>query len=246
MLSSNTRHMSGLCWRFVEAQHITSTLKLVDNWDEQELLEELIEESKPVVPPECRDLDYLLSTPFRYEAEYSKGSRFRRAGQSEGVYYAALHPETALAEIIFDRLLFFAESPQTPWPENPAEYTAFSVRFSTDLALDLMAPPLADDTALWTHLTDYEPCQLLAEQARNTGVDLICYQSVRDLEGRANVAILSCRVFEGWEPGDRHTWRLHFNREGVHAVREFPRQQTGFRIDDFADDPRLSGMNWNR
>jgi hypothetical protein len=52
----------------VEAQHQVSTHKLVDSLSEQALLEELIEATKPTVPPECRHLDYLLFTPFRYAA----------------------------------------------------------------------------------------------------------------------------------------------------------------------------------
>ena len=131
-LSSEARPLQGRCWRLVEAQHRVSTLKLVDSLAEQALLEELLETTKPPVPPECRHLHYLLATPFRYGA-YPKGSRFRRAGLTPGVYYASEAPETAVAEIAFYRLLFFAESPATPWPVNAAEFTAFAVPFAAGL-----------------------------------------------------------------------------------------------------------------
>ena len=78
-LSSEFRSYEGRCWRLVEAQHRVSTLKLVDTLDEQSLLEDMIEATKPAIPPECRELDYLLATPFRYGAPYPLGSRFRRA-----------------------------------------------------------------------------------------------------------------------------------------------------------------------
>ena len=78
------------------------------------MLERLIDRTKPPVPPECRHLDFLLSTPFRYGAVYPTGSRFRRAGMTEGVFYAAETSVTAVAEMTFYRLLFFAESPQHP------------------------------------------------------------------------------------------------------------------------------------
>ena len=136
-LSSSARPLSGICWRVVEAQHHVSTLKLVDTLDEQQQLEALIEDTKPPVPPECRHLHYLLSTPFRYGPAYPTGSRFRRAGISEGVFYAAEAPETAVAEMTFHRLLFFAESPDTPWPTNPAEYTAFAAEYRSKKAIDL-------------------------------------------------------------------------------------------------------------
>ena len=53
-LTPETRRLSGSCWRVVEAQHVVSTMALVDTLEEQALLEEWIEESKPAVPVECR------------------------------------------------------------------------------------------------------------------------------------------------------------------------------------------------
>ncbi|TIS06635.1 MAG: RES domain-containing protein, partial [Mesorhizobium sp.] len=58
-LSSEAVRLEGKYWRMVEAQHRVSTLKLVDRLDEQGLLEDLIEESKPRIPLECRHLHYL-------------------------------------------------------------------------------------------------------------------------------------------------------------------------------------------
>src|ERR1700694_4010704 len=118
-LLSSIRPAEGRCWRFVEAQHIVSTTKLTDTLAEQRRLETLIDETKPAIPAECRDLNFLLSTPFRYGGTYPNGSRFRRAGLTHGLFYAAQREETAAAEITYYRLLFFAESPDTPWPTNP-------------------------------------------------------------------------------------------------------------------------------
>ena len=56
-----------------------------------------------------------------------------------------LRPETAVAEIAFYRLLFFAESPGTPWPKDAAEYTAFAAAIRSERAVDLTEPPLARD-----------------------------------------------------------------------------------------------------
>ena len=108
-LRSELRPYEQRVWRVVEAQHHFSTRKIVDTATEQNLLEDLIEKAKPPVPIECRGLDWLLSTPFRYDAPYPIGSRFRRAGRTAGVFYAAETPETAVAEMAFHRLLFFAE-----------------------------------------------------------------------------------------------------------------------------------------
>ena len=245
-LSSEAVRIDGKAWRLVEAQHRVSTLKLVDTLDEQSLLEDLIEETKPAIPPECRHLDYLLATPFRYGSVYPHGSRFRRAGRTPGVFYASEAVATAVAEMAFWRLLFFAESPGTPWPRDAAEYTAFSASIHTDKGIDLTRPPLSLDATLWTHFSDYEACQSLAVTAREADLDAIRYQSVRDPARRANLALLTCRTFSRPKPVDRQTWRIRLSASGVQALCEFPPQRVGFSRNDLAADPRLAELNWER
>jgi len=244
-LSAEAAALSGTAWRLVEAQHHVSTLKLVDTLEEQALLERLIEASKPPVPPECRHLHYLLATPFRYGTPYPHGSRFRRAGLTEGVFYAAETVATAVAETAFHRLLFFAESPATRWPANPAEYTAFSVSFATGRAIDLTRPPLDRDTAAWTDPVDYAACQGLAEGARTAAIDALRYASVRDREG-IGLALLACRVFTAPEPTALQTWRIHLAETGVSAISEAPRSGLSFDRDAFVADPRIRTMDWRR
>lgn len=239
-LSSEARALKGTCWRLVEAQHRVSTLKLVDSLAEQALLEELLEKTKPPVPPECQALHYLLSTPFRYGAPYPKGSRFRRAGFTPGIYYAAEKVETAVAETAFHRLLFFVESPGLPWPTNALELTAFSVKYRTRSGLDLMSPPLADDRARWTDPTEYEACQKLAEDARAIGVEVIRSESVRDPAGRANLSLMTCKAFAVSEPVARQTWRLAIGATSLRAICEAPELRLEFPLAAFARDPRIA------
>src|ERR1700752_1091221 len=140
-LSSNRKTATGRCWRVVEAQNQISTTKLTDTSAESHPLELLTEKPKPPLPPECRHLNFLLATPFRYGAAYPKGSRFRRAGFTPGVFYASERVETAIAELCFFRLLFFSESPDTQWPANAGEYTAFAAKYATERSIDLTLPP---------------------------------------------------------------------------------------------------------
>ncbi|MEO1249575.1 MAG: RES family NAD+ phosphorylase, partial [Pseudomonadota bacterium] len=223
-LSSNHRHYRGSCWRLVEAQHRVATLKLVDGLDEQSVLEDILEETKPNVPPECRHLHYLFATPFRYGAPYPHGSRFRRAGLTPGVYYAAEHVEAAVAEIAFYRLLFFVDSPDTPYPDGTADFSAIAAELATERALDLTMHPFSSHASDWTCKTDYSACQALADGAREAGTEVIRTQSVRDRAGRANVAVLTCLAFARPEPIDRQTWRLRIGDLGAQAVCEFPEQ----------------------
>ena len=243
-LCSELRPFRGRAWRLVEAQHLVSTLKLVDSLAEQALLEDILEETKPVMPDSCRGLDYLLATPFRYRP-YPHGSRFRRAGLTPGVWYGAEKVQTALAEMVFYRFLFYAESPETPFPDGPAEYTAFAARLGTDQALDLTAGALAQDPA-WTHPTEYAPCQDLAEAAREAGANLIRYASVRDPGRGSNLAVLDCRAFAAGKIEDRQTWRIRLSASGAMALREYPRQGIDFPRETFRADPRLGAMIWDR
>jgi len=245
-LKAHARRAAGRCWRAVEAQHRVSTMKLTDDATEQALLEEALERTKPALPPDCRHLSYLLATPFRYGAPYPEGSRFRRAGMTPGVFYASSEPEVAIAELAFHRLLFFAESPATPFPGNPGEYTVFAADYATPRALDLTRPQLARGRAQWMQPQDYGACQALADAARAAGIDAILYASVRDPQHRRNVALLACRAFARRKESARQSWRLHISAQGVRAICEAPRQTLDFGPEAFAADARIRRMAWER
>jgi hypothetical protein len=215
-------------------------MKLVDTLEEQALLEREIERSKPPGPPECAGLHYLLATPFRY-GRYPGNSRFRREGYSPGVFYASEEAATAVAETVFYRLLFFAESADTPLPRNPLEFTGFETAFSVPLAIDLTAPPLSEHKAEWTKLADYSACLDLADAAREAEIALIRYASVRDRGRRANLALLSCTAFSAAAPQAWATWRVAFSERGAIAICDRPAERLGFSWSDFAADPRLEG-----
>jgi hypothetical protein len=134
----------------------------------------------------------------------------------------------------FYRLLFYAESPGTPLPANPADYSAFAARIATDAALDLTKPELSRDEALWTDLQNYEPCQALAEQARLAKIEATLYRSVRDPAGGLNIAVLSPKAFAEKMPVERMSWRIRLSKTGVQALCEFPMRRTGFAVADFS------------
>jgi hypothetical protein len=220
-------------------------MKLTDTLEQQEALERIIDETKNQVPEECRHLGFLLFTPFRY-TPYPFNSRFRRSGSVQGVFYAAEATETAVAEAAFYRLLFYAESPHTPWPANPNEHTAFAADIATPLAVDLTRSPFVAQRNAWTHLTDYASCLHLAAVACTAKIEAIRYESVRDPLRRANIALLSCRAFAGSDVVDRQTWHFHLSSTGIRAACEFPKQTISFDRNAFSRDPRISGMPWDR
>jgi hypothetical protein len=244
LLSSAVR-LGGECWRIVESQSRGSTLKLTDTLDEQHTLESLIEATKPPIPDGCAALHYLLFTPFRY-SPYKHSSRFRRSGFSEGVFYGAEASETAVAESVFYRLLFFSESPTTPWPANPIDHRAFAAVFNTDLASDLTIVPLAAQRDDWTHPTDYTACLNFSDLARAAGIEVIRYQSVRDPSHRGNLALLTPKVLSPDQTFREETWLFHFGKSGVRAICESPRKSLAFDARTFAADPRTATWRWER
>ncbi len=226
-LGSEARPYNGDLWRVVESQSQVATMQLVDTLDEQAILEAELDGSKFPLPPSCSGLDYLLAAPFRY-APYPYGSRFRRARQRDGCFYASDHVETAMAEAAFYHLLFFLASPGTPLPRNPQERTAFQVPVATGRAIDLTLSPFSRDRAVWTDPVAYGACHDLADTARAAGIAVLRYQSVRDPGGRANVALLTPGAFAAPAPTARQTWHILLRRDRADAMREMPRTAVSF------------------
>ncbi|MDQ8730512.1 RES family NAD+ phosphorylase [Bradyrhizobium sp. LHD-71] len=244
-LLSSAKRLAGACWRVVESQSRGITLKLTDTLEEQLVLERVIEATKPPVPEAARHLHYLLFTPFRY-SPYPTASRFRRAGVSAGVFYASEHSETAIAETVFYRLLFFFESPGTPWPKNPFDFRAFEARFDAARASDLTEPPLDAHHRHWTDPVDYTFCLSFADTAREAGIQAIRYQSVRDPQARANLALLDVAALVPAQRFAEETWILHFSNAGVRAICESPRRSLAFDRTTFVADPRAKEWRWER
>lgn len=196
----------------VEAQHTASTMKVVDNAEEQDLLETLLEGSKPVRPSGALALDYLLATPFRYYP-WRGGSRFRST-TDPGVFYGAESVQTASAELGYWRWKFLKDSVDLEKLE-PVAHTAFSADVSTQL-IDLRRAPFSADAAKWLHPTDYSATQAIARAARETRVGGIQYQSVRDPNPAWCVALLTPQAFATPKPNPfMQTWWLAVHSDFV-------------------------------
>lgn len=207
-------------WRMVEAQHRISTNRLAATSEDQALLEQLVEEVKPVLPPAARGLHYLLATPFRYG--HRTASRFRRAGERPGIFYACEHVATALAEVAYWRLRFFARAPGMQPPGAVVEHSAISVPVNMARLLDLTAAPFAAQGALWCDPRDYAACQRFAGAARAIAAQGIRYASVRDPAHRANVALLDPAAFAASAPRIEQTWHLRYEGGQLTAFAAFP------------------------
>lgn len=216
-VSSESRPWRSVAWRMVESQHIAATMKLVDTRDEQDLLESLLESSKPRLGGGLAGLHYLLATPFRYSPLRS-GSRFRGV-TDPGVFYGAESIRTAGAELGYWRWRFLQDAPDLE-RLDPVAHSAFSVAMDTR-AVDLRLPPFDADRPVWRHRTDYAPTQSFARTAREAGIGGIVYQSVRDPEPAWCVALLSPAGFAQSVPRTgMQTWYLAVSRRAVTWRRE--------------------------
>lgn len=202
-------------WRAVEAQHVISTMRLVDSVAEQEVLEQMLEQSKPPLPAAASGLPFLLSTPFRYISNWP--SRFRRAGEP-GIWYGAEHVETACAEVGYWRWRFLMESDGLRSGRVYVEFTLFEARI-TGTAIDLTRSPWVKAKALWMHPSDYTACQEMAVLTRERRVRWIKYASVRDPKHRACGAVLEPRALSLPRPTMQQTWAAWVQAELVAFIR---------------------------
>jgi hypothetical protein len=216
-VASEARAASLDLWRAVEAQHVASTMALVDTVAEQAVLERLVEASKPPVPRDVArlDLHWLLFTPFRYPPPPG-GSRFR-GPNDPGVFYGAEQPRTACAEVGYWRWRHLRDSPGLKaMPARPQ--TVFRVPVSGS-AIDLREPPFVQQgqegtvprdspRPSWMHRSDYTDCQSIARTAREAEVQLVRYESVRDSRHGGCGAVLDAAAFASREPVEQQGWIL--------------------------------------
>ena len=229
------RNLGAKPWRIVEAQHRVPTMRLVDTLDEQRVLEDLLEASKPPLPHEAAKLHYLLATPFRYPAPPPVGSRFRGIGDP-GVWYGADVVETSLAEVAYWRLRFLGDSPDTP-DLLPVPHTAFRASVG-GAGIVLSQPPFDRHRRQWEDPASYEATQAFARVAREAGIALIRYRSVRDPEHRAALAVLTPKAFRKSAPLEQHTWLIKVGRGQVLAEADLGRERISFSPEVLGLSPR--------
>lgn len=203
------RRRAQTLWRGVEAQHVVSTMRLVDGLAEQAALESLLETSKPPLPPAAAGMHFLLFTPFRYLSPMA--SRFRAPGDP-GVWYGAHEIATACAEVAYWRWKFVRDSDGLAGRPVHTEHTLFEAAAS-GRCVDLVSKPWNAGRATWTHGSDYAGCQALARACRPQRVSWIRYESARRPGGVCG-AVLDPAALSLDEPLRQQTWACKTTRDG--------------------------------
>lgn len=204
--------MSMLAFRMVETQHVAATMRLVDSAVEQDLLENMLEPSKPPIPASAKNLHYLLAAPFRYLP--ATASRFRSVG-SPGIWYGADDAFCACAETAYWRQRFLRDSVGLAGQHLSTEHTIYEAQI-TGAAIDLLAPPWSSVEPLWVHPTDYTNThQLVKHVVQCPPIDWIHYRSVR-APGHTCAAVVNPQSLA--MVADRRQfqqWHCHVTQENV-------------------------------
>jgi hypothetical protein len=204
-----SKSLSRELWRGVEAQHVVSTMRLVDDAAEQSVLEELLERSKPALPPGAGQRHYLIFTPFRYRSPVA--TRFRRP-HDPGVWYGAEELRTACAEVAYWKWRFLMDSEALAKSALQTEHTFFRAR-ARGRCVDLTAAPWKAAARAWTQRSDFRECQALAEAARERALAWIRYASAR-AEGSCG-AVLRAEALSLAEPFAQQTWACKTTAAGA-------------------------------
>lgn len=226
--------LGGEVLRLVESQEQVATNRLVATLAEQELLEAMLEASKPAVPASAARLDYLLATPFRYPP-LRYGSRF--GGRHEpSLFYGARTLTTVLAESAYYRFVFWEGMGEPPPAPLRTQHTLFGARIRARRAFALHRPPFDAYRGELTSRDDYVATQALGRALRDAGASAIEYVSARDVEAGLNVALFSPKAFALPRPTFREEWlcetraeEVSFYARGDAGLRAFPRSQ--FTVD---------------
>ena len=228
--------IGGTLWRLVESQERIATTRLVDDLDEQAVLEELLEASKPPLP-DAPPGHYLLRTPFRYPP-LAHGSRF--GGRFEpSLFYGSLGAAPMLAEAAFYRLLFWSGMSLPPAGDLTSQHTAFSARYRSERGLRLQTGAFAAHRALLAHPADYAATQALGRAMREAGVQAFEFVSARDPGGGINVALFTPRALLSPRPLAQERWVCQTGAERVQFLNESTRAVFSFERELFLVDGRL-------
>jgi len=205
--------MSLDAWRVVESQFITSTRKLVDSDEEQEMLERMLDAVKPPIPgdPRLARLHFLLYTSFRH-APLPRGSRFGTRAEG-GIWYGSLVLPTAFAEVAYYRLVFL-DGTAADLGTVTVELSAFQAAIRTAKGLDLTRTPFAEHRSRISSKTSYSNSQRLGREMRDRGVEVAIYHSARAADGGKNIALF-VPAFGRRTPSGLSTWVCTATREGV-------------------------------
>lgn len=185
--------------RIVERQEDSATTRITADLVEQQMLEEMLEDSKPGTLN--NRINYLLGTPFRYPP-LDYGSRFGTE-YDRWIFYGSLDTETCLRECGYYRFKLYFDMEEPPPKPVSCEHTMFTVDLEADHCVDLCAPTYANISDDLVSVESYDLTHRIGQQARNADAQMLVFQSARG--AGKNVAVFEDNVFAS-EPVNQQLW----------------------------------------
>lgn len=225
--------------RIVESQEQIATIVLVSTLDEQHVLEQLLETTKPALPQGAETYGYLISTPFRYPP-LPHGSRFGQRLQS-GIYYGSLAIGTALAECAYYRFVFWSGmAVPPPGARLTTAHTTFEVHVAAARGVALDETPFDQYTSAISDPLQYGASQLLGTAMREAGVEVFTFYSARDADGGKNIGVFTLSAIQSRKPANLRQWICTTTAEAVSFIEVHTnRQPYSFSLNTFLVDGRL-------
>ena len=194
--------------RIVESQEQVATTRIVGNLAEQDLLEHMLEDSKPgSIDP---GLHYLLSTPFRYPP-LRHGSRFGSTLEPS-LFYASMDLRTCLQECAYYRFIFWYDMASPPPNPVTTQHTVFRVELKSDCCVDLQSSAYDRIRSQIQSPNSYATSQALGSHLRQGGAHLLLFESARG--PGINAAAYTTMVFAS-APGGQELWNSELSSELV-------------------------------
>jgi hypothetical protein len=199
--------------RIVESQEKVATMQLVDSLEEQTLLEELIEQTKPGLINGKRH--YLIETPFRYPP-LNHGSRFGSRFEPS-IFYGSHSIDTMLYETAY--YSFYFMSAMTAPYENPImnHKTAFEVNVKSHAYIDLSEIDESDWKEKLSSQNDYQFSQQVGAVLRDMDVKAFSYTSARDFQGKGkgkNMGVFGIDSLVG-KPKGLTNWEIKQSQDNI-------------------------------
>lgn len=226
--------LEGELFRLVESQQQIATLSYVDTFEEQNLLEDMLEEVKPPYLESTINLHYLLKTPFRYPP-LKWGSRFGYAHETS-IFYGGCQIKTTLCEAAYYRFVFLYSMLGEPVKTKiRSEHTLFSVDYKTQYGVQLHHHPFSDYQEELTDKQNYAACQQLGSAMRKAKVEAFTYKSARAEDGNC-VGLFSPSAFARNKPKEMSYWLCEAGRDSVSFKQVDQKDIISFPFTDFLVD----------
>ncbi|MCF6237063.1 MAG: RES family NAD+ phosphorylase [Gammaproteobacteria bacterium] len=225
------QHLNGQLIRVVESQEQVATNGLVDNFEEQDLLEEMLEQTKPLRVPGTENIHWLLATPFRYPPlpHGSRfGSRFERS-----LFYGSLTLPTALAETGYYRLLFWRGMRTPPPGKLLTQHTVFAANYKTEQGAKLHEAPFNNYENLLTHRSNYLATQQLGAAMREANIHAFEFTSARAQNKGINIALFSAEALTSTRPVNPQLWLCETGAKQVSFYRNFHNKTYTFSLQNY-------------